>query len=143
VATVPSRAPLSGTVSWSDSSAFDGYVMLGLVLPQNSDGIWPTVGIEGVFPPQRIPIWTVVPISNGSFDVNTYVFYNTSITPPGTQYVAYWYDLNKRRIFPATGNAPAQFSVTTSPLAIAIPTLTIPTNSGVVPVPADSPTQGI
>lgn len=143
MATSPSTSLLTGTVNWSDGSRFDGYLHLGLVLPQNGDGQWPTTTLAGQLPPQRLPIWTVVPISAGVFDANTKVFYNTSLDPPNSQYVAYWYDLNRRRLFPTTGTPPTPFTIAANPYAISLPTLTIPSTSATLPVPSDSTTQGV
>lgn len=142
--TAPAFALLTGTVTWSDLTLFDGYVLLGLVLPSNSDGIWPSVSVNGGnVPPIRLPIWTQVPIAAGVFDQNSKIYFNSAITPDSTQYVAYWYDLNKRRISPATGSNPTPFTVNTGAYAIAIPTLTVPANSGVIPTPSDNPTLGV
>jgi hypothetical protein len=141
--TIPPKASLTGSPLWSDGTPFDGYVLLGLVMPQNADGQWPTLALEGVFPPVSLPIWTQIPISAGVFDPNSFVWLNTSVSPGHTQYVAYWYDLNKRRIFPATGTPPTPFTITTTAFAINIPTLTTPATSATLPTPVDSATGGI
>ena len=134
---IPPKAILSGTAAWTDGTPFDGYLHLGLVLPQNSDGQWPTVTLAGLPSPQRLPIWTVVPIVGGIYDNQTKVWQNKGMTPPGTQYVAYWYDLSRRRLFPPTGTSPTPFSINSTAFTMPTPTLTAPT-SGTVPVPDDS-----
>ena len=139
----PQTALLSGTVTWSDGSLFDGWLRLGLVLPQNSDGQWPTTVLAGETSPQRLPIWAEVPISAGAFDANTQILFNSSLNPPNTQYVAYWYDRNNRRLFPASNVNPTPFTISANPYPISIPTLTVPSTSATIPVPVDSPTQGV
>ncbi len=142
--TIPAKAALTGTVTWSDSTPFDGYLLLGLVLPRNGDGQWVTVVMEGVFPTTSLPIWNVVPISAGQFDPNTFVWLNTSLTPENTQYVAYWYDLNNRRIYPSLLGGPpvTPFTITTAPYAISVPSLDPPSTASQYPVPQDSPSLG-
>lgn len=140
----PSTAVLTGNVTWSDATPFDGYLLLGLVMPTNADGIWPTVTVGGGnVPPLRLPIWTMIPINAGVFDSNTKILFNSSISPDSTQYVAYWYDLNKRRIFPATGSNPTPFVISSASFAPSIPSLTVPATSGVIPAPSDNPSLGV
>jgi hypothetical protein len=138
VAQPPLTAAISGSPIWSNSTPFDGYLYLGLTLPQDANGQWPTLTFAAQNPPQRLPIWTVVPIVAGVFDQNTKVWQNSTLDPPNTQYVAYWYDLNKRRIFPAIGATPTPFTIATDPYPIALPTLTIPSTSANYPVPDDT-----
>lgn len=133
----PSYATLSGTVTWSDGTLFDGYLYLGLVMPANSDGVWPTATLSGQGSPQRLPIWTVVPVMSGVFNPQTRVLYNNSLTPPHTQYVAYWYDLNMRRVAPGPTAITVPFSINVSPYVISIPTLTSPSTSNTIPVTGD------
>lgn len=138
MATSPQVAHLTGSVTWSDGSTFDGWLLLGLVLPENADGQWPTTVIAGATMPQRLPIWTKIPIRAGAIDGQTTVLFNTSVEPPNSRYVAYWYDRNHRRIFPAVATPPTPFSITTTPYAISLPTLTVPSNSSTLPTPSET-----
>lgn len=143
MAVVPSKATITGTVSWSNGVLFDGWLLLGIVRPENADGQWPSTVLAGQLAPQRLPIWLEIPISAGVIDTATKVFFNSSIEPPNTQYVAFWYDRNKRRLFPATGVAPTPFTISTDPYAITVPTLTIPSTSATLPTPSEVPTVGV
>lgn len=129
-------ATLSGTVNWSDGSAFTGYVYVGLALPVNSDGVWTKAYLKDQsYPPVRIPRWTTVCIEEGVFDPQTKLYFNADLTPPGTKYLAYWYDQANRRIYPATGATAALFTIDATPFAITLPTLTLPTVASEVPTP--------
>lgn len=145
MATPPSTAVLSGSPAWSNGTPFDGWVRLGLVLPTNSDGSWPSAIFGAQTTAQRLPIWIEVPINAGTFNQQTKIWYNSSIDPPNTQYVAYWYDGNNRRLFPATGDSPTpfvvnQFTVTGGTYTISIPMLTVPSvGTGVIDPPTDVP----
>lgn len=111
----PQTVTLTGTITWSDGTLFDGYVLLGLGLPSNATDVWPSLAVgAGKYPMLRLPIWTVVPIRQGVFDPNTKVFVNTSIDPPNSKYGAYWFDNNKRRIYPAAGVTAAPFTISAS-----------------------------
>lgn len=140
--TYPQTALLSGTVTWSDGTLFDGYVLLALGLPSNGDGVWPTAMIGGKYPATRIPVWTVVPIIRGVFSPNTSIFFNSSIDPPGTKYGAYWYDINWRLLFPAVGVPATGFTISVNPYAISIPTLTVPSSPSTIPLPQTTPSTG-
>lgn len=134
--TTPQTAHITGNVSWSNGTAFDGYLLLGLGLPSDTNGAWPSLSIGmGKYPTLRLPLWTVVPISQGAFDQATSVFFNSSIDPPGSKYGAYWYDINWRLIYPATNVAATPFVISTNLYAITVPTLTIPTVAGSIPLP--------
>jgi hypothetical protein len=114
---------------------FDGYILLALALPENGDGQWPVAVAENIYPPQRLPLFTFIPVSQGVINQQTKVLYNDAINPPNSRYVAYWYDRNKRRVFPATGVSPSFFTISAGTYAISLPTLTVPTNTATVPTP--------
>lgn len=128
----PRKAQLTGAVQWSDGSNFDGYLLLGLAIPTNGEGVWPTVALGSAFPRQRLPQWVLIPIKDGTFDATTKVFFNGDIEPRGCQYGAYWYDINGRKLAPA--GAATAFDITTDPYVISVPTLTVP-SAGSVPTP--------
>jgi hypothetical protein len=70
-------------------------------------------------------------------DQQTKVIFNADITPPNTQYVAYWYDRNKRRVFPLLAN-PSFFTISTNPHAISIPFIDMPVPTIVAPQPEET-----
>ncbi len=142
MATSPSYATLTGSPVWDSGAPFDGWVRLALVLPTNSDGEWPSSVFSGQMGPQRLPIWIEVPIVQGVFNQQTKIWFNSSITPPNTKYVAYWYDRQNRRISPV-GISPTPFTVSTASHAITLPTLAAPIASAVIPAPSEVTTRGV
>lgn len=130
----PRTATLTGTVTWSDGTLFDGYLLIGIALPTNGDGDWPYIAADGITPPQRLPQWIFIPIKQGVIDAATKLWYNADLNPPGTQYVAYWYDSLKRLV---VSGVPTPFTISTASHAISLPTITVP-NNGTVPTPQDT-----
>lgn len=117
-----------GTIAWSDGTLFDGYVWLGLQLP-TGDAPY----LFNSTRPQQLPPYTRIPIIGGQLDNNTGVFYNSNLQPPGTRYVAYYFDSNNVLIAPASGTA-TPFAVSATPVTLTVPTLTVPA-LGTAPVP--------
>lgn len=117
---------------WSDNATpFSGYLLLALSLPAG----YTTAQMDPKFPRQRIPTRIKVPIVNGMYDQQTLVLYNSSITPPNTQYVAYWYDPNDTLI----SGPSVLFTVSNPVVVLPTPTLTLPTVSGSIPLPGTLP----
>ena len=75
-------AKLSGTVNWSDNTAFEGYAVVGLVLPPTHS--YATISYPSRYNQQRIPQWCTVPISNGVFDNTVGLVYNADVSPRNT-----------------------------------------------------------
>lgn len=134
----PKTAQMAGNVTWSTGAPFDGYLLLVLVPPlDNSLNAWPTLQIgSGKYPPQRVPLRTIIPIVQGTYDPSTRVFFNSSIDPPGTQYAPYWFDNNKKQI-PDTGGPPGfgMFFVSTDPCTLTPSQLPYPTLGTTPPNP--------
>lgn len=129
------------TVVWSDGSLFDGYLWVGVVLPtpgpgQSASAVpYTTPFLWAASRAQALPQYVKVPIVNGLIDQTTQLFFNANMDPPGTSYVAYWFDRNNAMIAPANGAA-TPFTVTSLTTTITVPTLTLPNYSGAVaPVP--------
>ena len=127
----------SANVTWSGGSLFSGYLLLGVALPLDSNGVqWAHVNLFGTSQP--LPQWTVIPIIEGVLDNNTSVFPNSQIDPPNTKYAAYWYDNTWKLIYPfPAGTLPTLFTITGATYTITPPTLTSPTAATVAftPVP--------
>lgn len=132
----PLRARLAGTVLWSSGESFDGYALILLALP----GTHASVSMDGTFPRARIPTNTVIPIQDGIYNQNSWLYRNADIEPPNTQYAAYFYDLNWVRIAPA--GAAALFTISADPYTLVAPTLTAPTAAVVAPSPTTVPSAG-
>lgn len=85
-------AKLSGIVNWSDNTAFEGYAVVGIVLPPTHS--YATIAYPSRYNQQRIPQWCTIPISNGVFDNTVGLVYNADVSPRNTAYVIYYYDEN-------------------------------------------------
>jgi hypothetical protein len=135
VSGVPRAAQLQTNptqVTWgSNSAGFNGYVWLGLELPNGYSQ--PT--LVNSYVTQQLGRYIKVPIVNGSIDQTTGVPWNSDIDPPGTAYVAYYCDNNNTIIAPATSTASA-FTINSGMYTLTVPALPSPSYSGVsLPVP--------
>lgn len=119
-------------VTWSDGSLFNGFALVGLVVPLDGTSTpYATVAMGDFYPQYRLPQFTVCPIINGVFNNSVGLYYNEDISPPNTQY-AYWvYDVTGKRI----AGPSALFSVSSSPVALPALTLTVPTVGSTPPTP--------
>lgn len=133
---VPTNPPASqlvtnpATVVWSDGTPFDGFLFLGLELPTNTS--YAKFGLWGTLRAQDLPQYIKVPIIAGAIDQATQIYYNQYMTPPGSQYFAYWFTREGVLIAPASGTATG-ISVTIATTTLTVPTLTVPTYSGAAP----------
>ena len=137
----PQSASLSQsvTVLWSDGSLFNGFILIGLVYPTNGSQ-WAEVDLGGQAPGERLPQFTKVAIVNGKFDNSVGIVYTSSISPPNTQYVAWYYDQSTyppRQICGPT----TFFTVNTGTVTPPTCTLTSPT-AGTEPPSPDGSSQG-
>lgn len=112
-------------IQWSDGKPFDGYLWLGLRLPNNYNE--PRLWAANVL--QKLPQFTKIPIVEGVLDTDSAVFFNEDLDPPNTTYFAYWFDQHDRLIAPTSGTA-VGFSITADPHTITPPTLTVPSYAG-------------
>lgn len=124
----------AATVTWSNGDLFNGFLLIGLVVPNTSGDAWAELDLGGQQPGERIPIWTRVAVVDGVYDNTVGVLYNSSISPPNTKYAAYYYDSS---VFPPRQIAgpSALFTVTTATLTPPALTLTAPTAGVVAPTP--------
>lgn len=91
--------PLSSTftpvtlVTWANGSLFTGALRLGLIVPlyggTTNAGF---LTLAAFSPPVQVPLNTFLPITNGVSTSGATVIYNSSLLPPNSQYVAWWYD---------------------------------------------------
>ncbi len=113
----------SGTVLWSDGSSFDG--MLGIGIKGMVDGggaAWPSTVLGNRSIRRILPIWAPIDIVEGQFDSNGGVFFNEDLTPPGTQYIASYFDTTGKLVAgPSTA-----FTVTATSFTVPALTLTVP-----------------
>lgn len=136
----PQKATLTGSVTWSDGSPFDGWVCIITNPPLTGTGVgWPSISLEGNHPRTRIPRETWVSITGGVYNQTTPVWFNGDLQPPGVRYAAYFYDLGKVLIAPLS--AAALFDIASNPYTLVPPTLTIPTVSVVSPTPGTLPEE--
>jgi len=124
---LPQVGSPTGTISWSDGTAFNGYALIGLKGMSGGGTTWPTIALKSG---RTVPIWAECPILNGQFLDNCGVVYNSELVPPNTQYVAWYYDSNSVLV----STVSAAFTVSTSTFSIPALTLTAP-SVGSDPVP--------
>lgn len=115
------------TIKWSSGDSFNGFCLIAFI---------PSVGYTEtdlglIDPADKLPQFANVPISNGLLNSSLGLYYNADISPPGSTYTASFYDTTKRLI----SGPGSPFSVTTDPLSLTIPTLTVPVAGGTAPIP--------
>jgi hypothetical protein len=121
----------SGTVVWSDGSLFDGILAVGIKgMVDGGGAAWPSATLGNRSLHRTLPIFAPIDIVEGVFDANAGVFYNEDLTPPGTQYVAWYYDSTGKQV----AGPSAAFTVTASSFTVPALTLTVP-SIGPNPVP--------
>ncbi len=129
-------------VRWDDDTLFDGYVWLGVRLPDCSCHAFPY--LWAAYRLQRLPQFIRVPVVNGQIDQSTQCFFTSNLNPPGCAYVAYWFSQDNVLIAPAANTA-TPFTVTTATTTLTVPTLPVP-DPGVPPAPdtqCDCPDEGV
>jgi len=133
---IPSYATLSQTASiaWSNGDLFNGFLLIGLVVPTSGGTGWAELDLGGQSPGERIPLFTKVSVVNGQFDGTIGVIYNTSISPPNSKYSCWYYD---QSVYPPKQIAGPStlFTVTSATLTPPALTLTVPTAGTVAPTP--------
>lgn len=124
------KAVFEGPITWSDGTTFEGFCLLGLVPPTVLGSSATKFYAKFKEHKTEIPQWLTLRVRNGVIDARTKVRYNTSISPPNTQYVCYFVDISGTII--ATNSL---FTVTDSPYTLVEPTLTVPTAGATAPTP--------
>lgn len=114
------------TQLWSSGANFDGYMLVGVVVPSGK----PRCELGQYSGVVDVPIFTLFPITAGVFDASTELIYTTDLTPPGAQYVAWLCDKTMQQI----GTVSNAFTVTSTPWTPPTITATVP-SAGSSPVP--------
>lgn len=118
-------------LKWSDNSLFNGFILLGLGLPTSAIPVVQVgYAVDNLF--VRSPVFHWHRIKDGVFKTPFYVIRNDKITPPGTRWYAYFYDLSNRIVAPTMGSATA-LNINAANFTITPPTLTVPTTSATSP----------
>jgi len=125
------RFSQDATLSWTDSSLFNGFILVGIVPPTSGGTDWAQLSISDYYPPQRVPVFARVPITLGKYNSVAGLFFTADLEPPNTRYVCWFYDSTGRQI----AGPSAQFQVTTDPFTPPTPTLTVPSVGSVNPTP--------
>lgn len=86
------------TFAWTDGTPFTGFLLFALIPPIIGDVVVSKFALGGVTPECRIPQFTIIPITAGRIGEDGALLYNSDISPPGTEYVAFIYDVSKRLI---------------------------------------------
>ena len=123
----PLVATLAGTVKYNDGvTLFDGWVLLLMAYPTG----YTYATVANQLYPQRVADRLLVRIQQGVYDQSVRVYYTTSLDPPNCKYVGYFYDSNNASL----GNT-GLFSVTSSPITLSVPSMTVPVAPVSVPTP--------
>lgn len=112
--------------TWSNGDNFDGYMLVGCVVPNGK----PRCELGQYSGVVDVPIFTLFPITNGAFDQSTELLYTTDLTPPGAQYVAWLCDKSFQQI----GSVSSGFTVSSTPWTPPTITATVP-STGTSPTP--------
>lgn len=130
----PRVGTLTGSITWSDGTNFNGFGVVGLVLPTSGGTNWPELSLEPGSPRQRLPLWSTIPIVDGAFNNQVGLWYNADIDPPNTTYVIYYYDTSLKQVGVPSGIADA-FTISAAQTTPPVYTLTAPVAGTVVPTP--------
>lgn len=127
---------------WNDvnTTPFNGFVLIALIPPKIGAGTpWAQLDYGNLSPSIELPLWQRIPIIDGQLNSSCGLFLNTDIVPPGSTYVAWYYDSTGTQVAGPT----SQFTVTSvgsNSFTPPILTLTAPTTAGANPTP-DIPVQ--
>lgn len=128
----PRSAKFSQTeITWSDGSKFNGFCLISLVPPILSAVTYTEADFGLVYPSQTLPAFATIPIQNGKLNSSLGLYYNEDISPPNTTYLSRFYDTTKRLV----GAVGSPFTVSSDPIELVLPTLTVPSSGGSPPVP--------
>lgn len=139
----------SGQVfNWSNGSPFSGFALIGLVFPTFTSGAdsYGEIDYGSLYPSLGLPRWQRVPILFGSINTSCGLFVNNDLTPPGSQYICYYYDSTGRQI--AGPSSPFTVAAgpdtfpggnVVGPVNLPVLTLTVPSLVGPLPVPDTGP----
>ena len=111
-------------VTWSDGTLFDGFCLLVLLTPYDTDlqASWPWCYIAGKLVQQRLPQFTICPIKAGQFNQSVTTIWNADIQPPQSQYTAFYFDWTGKVL-----GGTNFFTASTDPVPVPLPKLIVPT----------------
>jgi hypothetical protein len=120
------------TYTWSNSTNFDGFLVIGIVLPQASGVDWPSVAYGNQIVLEKLPTFYRIPIVDGAASQSSQVFYTSDIDPPNVKYVAWLFDRNMKKVTsdPVIGDA---FTVTSDTFTPTVGTPTVPSVGTTIP----------
>lgn len=98
VAARKSKVDPTVTFTWTNGSAFTGYLVLGTVLPELASSAWPSLAYGHQQILEELPQKQRISIIDGAASQNDDVFYTADIDPPNVKYVALLYDRNMRKV---------------------------------------------
>lgn len=121
------KVTTASTITWSDSSPFQGALLLIFLPPDYDTGVYPNIypryGMGARTLPLPLPKRIAIPIINGVLQDNK-VLPDSAIDPPAVKMYSLWLD----RAGAIIAQGPSLFSITSSgDYAVTPPTLTIPT----------------
>lgn len=123
---------LQTPLQWSNGTNFNGFLLIAFVPSTGAGGTYTEVDFGHADPAEKFPQFAVVPIQEGLYNSSLGLYYNEDMSPPGSTYIARYYDTTKRLIAGPT----VAFSVTSDPITtIPSVTLTVPTSGGTAPTP--------
>lgn len=120
----------TSTVTWSDGTNFNGFALVGLVMPTSGTD-WSFVARGSMSSGQKLPVFAMIPIVDGLFNTSLGLYFNADIEPPNSKYVYWFYDSTRRQI----AGPSALFSVTADPIVLPALTITAPTAGSTIPTP--------
>ena len=125
-----SKVSPSLTVTWSDATVFDGFLIIGVVPPTLSSTDFANVAVGNLSTFVPLPKFYRFRIDAGKVDQSVGVYYTSDVSPPGVTYVVQFQDKTGRMI---TSSWSAAFTVTDSTFTPTVPTMTVPTSGATPP----------
>jgi hypothetical protein len=91
--------------TWDNGDLFNGYLLLVMMFPSANGGVeWSEAVLNDSPMRLRVPKAIKIPIRNGYFEPDTFAWRNDTMSPPRTQYSAFYFD-NTDRLISIEGNA--------------------------------------
>lgn len=132
----------ASTIAWSDSTPFQGLLVLAFVTPvlgaSNYPEIYPRLPSGARALPKPLPQRMSIPIVNGALHDN-FIFKESQLDPPNVRYFDFWLDSNGALI--AIGGGLLVIDV--DEYTLSVPTLTTPTAETSSPSLSSLPTDNV
>jgi len=115
---------------WDNGANFNGYAWIS-VIPGDNECEYTTGQTGNSFPAETLPQFSVIPIVEGRYNSSLGLFYNADISPPGSTYIARFYDTTQCCLIAGPTDP---FIVDSNPIdSIPAVTLPTPTEGGTAP----------